>query len=307
MVLPENYFDYPHRRQGMDHARYGYERLWERTHPSWPEGKRVALWIAVHFEFFPMDMSPAPVSAIGSMEGPYPDYRTFTSRDYGNRVGAYRIMDILAKHGIRATAVFNSEVARRYPRLLRDVIDAGWEIAAGGVDMGKVIHGNLPIGAERALIAESVSTLRERSGQEVVGWHSPAKSQSLNTLDLLAEQGIRYVMDWTNDEMPFALKTKGGDLLALPMTDEWADENILYRQHMRVAELHRQVTDAFRALDEEATTRGPRMLSLPLHPWVTGQPHRIATLDRLLGDLLAHASAWPATGREIAARCGVSP
>lgn len=303
MPLPENYLDYPHRRPGLDHARYEHARLAGRPGPIWPGGRRVALWVTVAFEFFPMDMGAGPVTPIGAMEGPYPDYRTFTSRDYGNRIGAYRIMKVLARHGVRATAIFNSEVARRYPLLLRHVLEAGWEIAGGGVDMGRVIHGHTPLAAERAIIAESLSVLRQASGQAVTGWHSPAKSESFSTLDLLAEHDIRYVMDWTNDEMPFPLRTAHGELLALPMTDEWADNNILYRQHMRTDELQRQVMDAFTFLDEEARSRGPRLLSLPLHPWVTGQPHRIAALDRLLGRILANASVWPATGAEIAALC----
>ncbi|WP_431283060.1 polysaccharide deacetylase family protein [Humitalea sp. 24SJ18S-53] len=300
MTMPDEYLQYPHRRAGMDQSFYEHSRLFERPAQAWPGGAPVALWITVHFDFFPMDTQPGPVSPIGGMEFAYPDYRVFTWRDYGNRVGAYRVMKVLRKHNLKASAVFNSAVAERYPRLLADVLAAGWEVIAGGVDMGRPLHGRLEAAEEIAIIDESLSTLRRMSGQPVRTWHSPAHSESFDTLHRLRERGVLHVADWVNDDMPYRMNTRHGAMLSLPLASEWADDYLMSQQHMTPPQYQRQCMDAFTALKAEAATRGGRVLSLPLHPWIIGQPHRIATLDHLLGDILKAQDTWSATAEDLA-------
>jgi len=304
MTVPKEYFDYPHRRPGLDHDRFDH-RVLPRAQPvAWPGGARVALWVTVHLEFFPLDMGyldKPPFQPVGAMARPYPDYWAYTLRDYGNRVGVYRVMRILERHGIKATAAMNSDVAARYPTLLQAVLKQGWEVAAAGVNMAKLHHGGLGVDAERALVAESIGTLRRLSGQPVIGWHSPMQSESAATLDLVAAEGITYVTDWINDDMPYPMRTAHGPLHAMPLTHELSDRFILWQMHQSNADYVDQALAAFKTLHAEARSQGGRILSLAIHPWVGGQPHRARALARLIQSIRAHAGVWSATGAEILA------
>jgi len=299
MSQGEAYFDYPHRRPGLDHARFEHRYLAKAKPITWPDGARLAVWVTVHLEFFPMDMTTKPFVPMGGMERMYPSFWDYTTRDYGNRVGIYRIMRVLDRHGVRATAAMNSEVARRYPSLVAEMLKRKWEIAASGVDMGRLHSSLLTPEQEGALVKESFGTLRRLSGQPVVGWHSPAHSQSAVTPDLVAANGAAYIADWINDDMPYVFKTSRGSLTAMPLSYELSDRKALFLHNQRLDEYEHQVGDAFEFLYREAGSKGGRILSLSLCPWMIGQASRIRALDRLLGSILSYAKVWPATGAEI--------
>lgn len=301
MALPEDYLKYPMRRYGMDHDRYDWSMLPNRKPVTWPGGARVALWIVPTLEFFPLDQPAKPFKAPGGMVTPYPDLRHYTLRDYGNRVGAWRVFRALDDLGLKASVVFNSKVAERYPLLLQAVVERGWEVVAGGVDMGRLHYGGMDEAAERAQIAECLSVLRALSGQPVTGWLSPAKSQSERTPDLLAEAGIRYICDWINDDMPFPFRTASGPLTAMPHTMELDDQTIIFGYKHSEEDFVEQVVDAFDTLYAEAATQGGRILCLSIHPWVSGQPHRVGALEAALCHIARHKGVWSATGAEILA------
>jgi peptidoglycan/xylan/chitin deacetylase (PgdA/CDA1 family) len=295
-----NYLDYPWRRRGLDHDRFPHRNLPQAAPVVWPGKARVALWIAVHVGHYPMDMPKLPFMAPGGMERPYPSYWDYTQRDYGNRVGIYRLMRALDARGLRATALANAVLATCYPALASEIAASEWEVAAAGVDMGRLHHGGLAESEERALVQEAVGILREAFGPAVRGWHSPAHSQSLRTLDLVAEAGLDYVADWVNDDMPYHVSTSAGPLTAMPLAWDLSDQRLLFQQHMATEDFTDQAFRAFQTLyAEAAATGGGRILTLTLTPWVMGQPHRIRALGILLDRLLAHAGVWPATGAEI--------
>lgn len=294
------YFDYPQRRHGLDHDRFPMRYLKDAAPVTWPGGAKVALWITVHLEFFPMNMGKTPFLPAGAPEKPYPSHWDYAIRDYGSRVGIYRIMKVLREAGCTASAATNAEIAIRYPALLQEVVAQGWEVVAAGTDMGALIHGDLPEADERALVARSLDTLRAASGQPVTGWHSPGYSQGARTPDILAENGVTYATDWVNDDMPYRMRTVSGDLVQMPLTWFLSDQQILLNQHQRAEEFEHQLDAAFRCLrDEAARTGGGRILSLALTPYVIGQPYRIAALKRLLGTILASGDVWCATGTDI--------
>jgi peptidoglycan/xylan/chitin deacetylase (PgdA/CDA1 family) len=306
--LPASYFEYPWRRKGLDHDRFPFRILPKAAPVAWPGKARVALWIAVHMGHFPMDMPAAPFKAAGGMERPYPSYWDYTQRDYGNRIGIYRLMKALDARGLRATALMNAVLAARYPALMKEIAASRWEVAAAGVDMGKLHHSGLAEAEERALVKQAVDTLRGVFGKSVRGWHSPAHSQSMRTLDLVAEAGLDYVTDWINDDMPYSMATSAGTLTSMPLDWDMSDQRLLFGQHMATSDFVDQVKRAFVTLDAEArSTGGGRILSLTITPWLMGQPHRIRALDELLDHLLAQGGIWPATGAEIvdAWRAGV--
>jgi peptidoglycan/xylan/chitin deacetylase (PgdA/CDA1 family) len=193
----------------------------------------------------------------------------------------------------------SAALAPRYPALLKELAASRWEIAAAGVDMGKLHHGGLAEAEERALVKQAVETLRG-AGLAPRGWHSPAHSQSMRTLDLVAEAGLDYVTDWVNDDMPYAVTTSAGGLTAMPLAWDMSDQRLLFQQLMATEDFVDQVKRAFATLyAEAATTGGGRILTLTITPWVMGLPHRIRALGELLDHILGHAGVWPATGAEI--------
>ncbi len=300
MALDPSYLDYPMRRYGMDHDRYDWSILPQRPPVQWPNQAKIALWITVALEFFPLDQQGQPFKLPGGMVTPYPDLRHYTLRDYGNRVGVYRLLRLFDKLGLRVSWAINSRVAERYPSLLRTVVERGDEVVGHGIDMDHPHYGGQPADEERELIRASLSVLREASGQPVHGWISPGKSESINTPDLLADEGVTWFGDWINDDMPYLFRTATKPLVALPHSSEINDRQILVDFRHSETDFADQVADQFAFLAREATTQGGRIMALSLHPWVIGQPHRIGALERALRAIVTEGGLWNASGDEIA-------
>ena len=297
--LPDAYIRYPRRRYGMDHDRYDWTMLPRRPKVSWPNGASVALWITPALEWFPLDMKGKPFKPPGAMQTAYPDLRHYTLRDYGNRVGIFRIMQALEKHDIRASAPVNAAVAVRYPSLIREVVDRGWEVIANGLDMDHLHYEGLPPDEERAQIVKTLDILRTATDQPVRGWLSPAKSESFATLDLVAEAGIDYVCDWVNDDMPYPVQAGGRTIHAMPHPSDIDDYVILSASHQTEDDFLQQIIDQFDVLYAESKTAGGRVMAISLHPWIIGQPYRIGVLEEALQHILSRRGVWPATGAEI--------
>jgi peptidoglycan/xylan/chitin deacetylase (PgdA/CDA1 family) len=297
--LPADYLDYPLRRYGMDHERYDWSMLPERKPVAWPNQARVALWVVPSLEWFPLNMAGVPFKPPGAMQTAYPDLRHYTLRDYGNRVGIFRIMKALEKHGIRPTVAVNAAVAVRYPSLINECTQRGWEIMANGLDMDHLHHGGLAVDDEKKLIDTTLDILRKASGQAVRGWLSPAKSESAATLDLLGAAGFDYVCDWVNDDMPYAVRTASGPIHAMPHPIDIDDHTILVQNHHTEDDFRDQLCDQFDLLYKESATAGGRIMAISLHPWVIGQPYRMRALEEALAHIMRHPGVWAATGSEI--------
>ena len=297
--LPADYMDYPLRRYGMDHERYDWSMLPDRKPVAWPQQARVALWVVPALEWFPLNMAGVPFKPPGAMPTAYPDLRHYTLRDYGNRVGIFRIMKALEKHGIRPTVAVNAAVAVRYPSLIKECTQRGWEIMANGLDMDHLHHGGLAVDDEKKLIDTTLDILRKASGQAVRGWLSPAKSESAATLDLLGAAGLDYVCDWVNDDMPYAMRTASGPIHAMPHPIDIDDHTILVQNHHTEDDFRDQLCDQFDLLYKESATAGGRIMAISLHPWVIGQPYRMRALEEALTHIMRHPGVWAATGSEI--------
>ena len=297
--LPADYMDYPLRRYGMDHERYDWTMLPDRKPVAWPQQARVALWVVPALEWFPLNMAGVPFKPPGAMQTAYPDLRHYTLRDYGNRVGIFRIMKALEKHGIRPTVAVNAAVAVRYPSLIQECTQRGWEIMANGLDMDYLHHGCLAVDDEKKLIDTTLDILRKASGQAVRGWLSPAKSESAATLDLLGAAGLDYVCDWVNDDMPYAMRTASGPIHAMPHPIDIDDHTILVQNHHTEDDFRDQLCDQFDLLYKESATAGGRIMAISLHPWVIGQPYRMRALEEALAHIMRHPGVWAATGGEI--------
>lgn len=296
MTLDPAYLDYPRRRHGYDHDLYPWSALHERKAVQWPGGKGVALWVCVSLEWFPITPLDTPFRAPGHMQTAFPDYRHYTARDYGNRVGVYRLLDAFAKAGVRASFATNAAIATRYPQLVANIVAAGHEIIAHSTDMNGTIASGLPVEEERALIASSLASLEQATGKQPSGWLSIARSQSWNTPDLLREAGVAYCCDWVNDELPWRFNN---GLINLPLNHELSDRQIITVQQQSADSYAQQMRDAFDWLTGEAQRFGGRMLPLHLTPYIMALPYRIAALETLLTDLASRSTCWPATGEEI--------
>ncbi|UVO55732.1 polysaccharide deacetylase family protein [Sphingomonas sp. SUN039] len=297
MTLDPAYLDYPHRQHGYDHDIYGWSALKDRKPVAWPGGANVAVWICVSLEFFPLTPTDTPFRAPGHMQTAYPDYRHYTAREYGTRVGFYRLLDAFAKAHIKVSVATNSTIAERYPSIIADIVSAGHEIVAHSTDMNGTIATGLPEADERALISTSLDTLERVSGTRATGWLSIARSQSWNTPRLLHEAGVRYCCDWVNDELPYRFEN---GLINLPLNHELSDRQIIAVQQQSADSYAQQMCDAFDWLAGEAATQGGRMLPLHITPYIMGLPYRIDAFERLLADLKANG-AWFASGDEIIA------
>lgn len=301
MALPEDYLTYPRRRHGMDHDRYAWSDLFARRPVVWPGGARVALWVMPILQWFPLNSTGKPFRAPGGLTMPYPDYRHYTQRDYGNRVGIFRILDVLDDLKLPASAAVNAAIAARYPGLIAELTARRIEIVAHGLDMDHVHHGGMSAEAESEIVARALGILRETSGQPITGWLSPARAQSFATPDILAAHGIAYCCDWANDDMPYAMSTASGALFAMPLAQETDDRAVLLDFHHTEDDWLAQMKDRFDLLWEEAGRHGGRVMSVPLHAWVAGVPHRIGIVRQALDYMLARDGVWAATGADILA------
>lgn len=299
MALDDEHLVYPHRSYGMDHELYEWSMLTDRPAVTWPGGAKLALWVNVGLQFFPLNQKGKPFAVPGGMTMPYPDLRHYSLRDYGNRVGIYRFLKAFDKYGIKPTFAFNTELAERTPYLLQRIVDRGDEIICHGWNMDSIHHGGMSYEAEAELVERSLRRLRELSGQAVTGWISPARNESENTPQILAENGVEFFCDWVNDDMPYPFHTKAGDLVAMPLSNELEDRFVLMNNLHSEQSWMEQVCDACDYLLEEASEQGGRILALNIHPWMLGQPHRIGKLEQALEYIMGKTDVWSAPASQI--------
>jgi peptidoglycan/xylan/chitin deacetylase (PgdA/CDA1 family) len=299
MALDNIFLEYPKRAHGMDHDRYNWRNLFAEKHSFLKSNDQLCLMVTIPMEFFPLSPTGKPFKAPGSMVTHYPDFRHYSTRDYGNRVGIYRLLKVLEKYGVKANLAMNSEVAIRYPKLLKDILEGGHEIIAHGINMDTLHYGGMDDNSERIQVEHCLSTLRTLAGQAIEGWLSPAYSESFNTPDIVAEFGCKYICDWSNDDMPYEMKVDSGTLLALPLSQEISDRQIIINYHQSEDSFCEQVKDQFDTLYEEADMYGNRILSLTLTPYISGLPFRISTINEILKYIFDHKNVVNCTGSQI--------
>ncbi len=229
---------------------------------------------------------------------PFPDYTRKTHREYGHRVGIFRVLDALEAVGIRPTIAMDLMTAQNYPFLVEHCLGRGAEIIAHGVSVTQMITSEMKEAEEREYIARCIEGMREATGATPRGWLGPEFGESARTPGLLAEAGVEYVCDWTNDEQPYAMTTPSGSLISLPICLDLDDVNALWERRMDVERYAKLVRESLDRLLEDGETSG-RLLVLNLRPWLVGQPFRIGFLEDTLEHVTAHEGVWTATGSEI--------
>jgi peptidoglycan/xylan/chitin deacetylase (PgdA/CDA1 family) len=281
----------------MEHGRFDYLPITRRPKLAMPGNARVAVWIVPNIEHFHWD---EPAMSMTSMTaGLKPDVLNYAWRDYGVRVGIWRLMEVLERQGIKVTAALNSEVCLHYPEIVAEGRRLGWEWMAHGQTNSALFTG-MPEDAERPIIANVLETITKHTGSRPKGWLGPALTETPNTLDLLAEAGVEYVADWCNDELPYAMRTRAGPITAMPYTLEIGDIPAFLHNGGTGEDFYQLLVDQFDALYRDGE-RLPRVMSVALHPFLVGHPYRARHLERALEYIKGHDRVWFATGAEIVA------
>jgi len=198
---------------------------------------------------------------------------------------------------VRGTVALNSDVCREYPRIIEEGRKLKWEWMGHGTTNSILLNAQ-PEAEERALVKECVSTITRSVGVAPRGWLSPALSETVRTLDILAEHGIEYVGNWVNDEQPYPMRVKKGTMFAMPYSQELNDIPALLGLHQSPERFGQMICDQFDVLYEDGARTG-RVMSICLHPFLVGHPHRSKYFAKALAHVTSRQEVWLATGGEI--------
>ncbi len=276
---------------------YAYMPWRRRPRITWPGGARIAVWVAPNIEHYEYD--PPPNARRMPWPRPVPDILGYSWRDYGNRAGFWRMADVMARHGVRGSVSLNVAVCDHYPEIIERCCELGWELFSHGTYNTRYFYG-MSEDQQREVIRENRATILRASGQSMDGWLTPAISNDETTQDILAEEGILYTLDLLHDDQPTPIRTRSGKrLVSIPYSLEVNDVPLLVMRNTPPERYAAICKAQFDQLYEEGEESGT-VLCLPLHPFLIGQPHRIAALDDVLRHITSRDKVWLATGREIA-------
>jgi len=274
------------------HERLAYAAAPQRDPIVWPDGARLALWIAPnieHYEYLPQQVrvrDPWP-------RVPHPDTLGYGLRDYGNRVGVWRLMELFDRFQLRCTVSLSMAVLEMYPAITEAMLSRHWELMAHGLYNTRY-HWNYSQDEESAAIAECQAIHYRVTGKALRGWFSPAASNTLATPDLVAEAGISYLCDLYHDDQPTEVRVRRGELFSMPYSME-INDSIAWRRGMEAQAFAQKIRDEFDTLYAE----GSSVMNIAVHPFIMGQPHRIGALCDALEYILGHSGVWVATAAEI--------
>ncbi|MCA8887247.1 MAG: polysaccharide deacetylase family protein [Parvularculaceae bacterium] len=284
MSLPEDYTRYPLRKHGQDQDRHHWRPITERAPATLPDGKTLGVSIVVPLEFFMLNPSGKPFKHPGAMVTPYPDLRHYTTRDYGNRVGAYRLLDAFAKAGVKATFAVNAALLDRINPLIADIAADGHEIAAHGYDTDSLHWGGVEPEIERGYVSETRKAF-QRAGLTPRTWLSPARQQSYSTLDLVRAEGFDICLDWETDTVPLAMHTNAGEVRAFPLLNELDDRNLLIAKNHSEEDWLRQIVEAADMMKSDAPRHGASVFGFTMTPYISGLPYRMWAVREILAML----------------------
>ena len=276
---------------------YDYSPIVRRPRLELPDGKRLAVWIGVNVEHY--DFGRPALSLAQFTAELVPDPLNYGWRDYGARVGIWRLMELLDGHGFRASAITNRAVFDHYPEIVEEGRRRSWAWVGHG-ETNSQWHVGMGPDDERAMLEGIIAAFASATGQRPHGWLGPALTSTANTIDVLAELGFTYTLDWANDDQPYDLTPASGRLISLPYSSEVNDIPAFVLHHHTGEEFARSVIDQFDALYEEGG-EGLRVMGIGLHPFLVGQPFRARPFARALEHIASHDDVWLATSDEIAA------
>jgi len=280
----------------LPHQRFDFSAMPKRPQWKLPRGARVAVYTVVNVEEWDIE-KPVAREYVTSPAGvvTVPNVPNWAWHEYGMRVGIWRLMDSLAKRKIRACTAINARVCEGPDELVaRAMRDAGWEFIGHGYAQA-ALH---TVPDQRATIRQTFEALKKYTGKDPGGWLGPGLQETLDTLDYLAEAGFKYVFDWPMDEHPVTMRTTAGPIVAMPYNFELSDLPMMVVHHHESPTWLNRVKDQFDRLYAEGAKQ-PRVMSMSIHPYITGVPHRIKYFEAACDYMRKQKGVWFTTPEEI--------
>ncbi len=270
---------------------FPYLPINRRPQLRWPGGARIAVWVIPNIEFFALDEQQQD----GTKK--IPDVPAWAKRDYGNRVGVFRLMDIMSKRGFPGTVALNSNVCDMHPEIVDSAKALGWEFMGHNESNTRRLT-DIPADTEQSTIVATLDRIEKAAGSRPRGWLSSGLQETWNSLDYLAGAGVQYVADWVNDDQPYRMELSGASIVSIPYSLELNDKPAYDHHGYTPDEFASMIKRQFDVLYEEGKTSG-RVMAIALHPYLSGIPHRIGALDAALAYIRSRSEVWGATGAEI--------
>ena len=285
---------------------YAWSPLIKRQPLRWPGGKKLAVVITMNCEYWDLTKdSSEPYYAGGppmlpdSLPGNVADYPNFTWREYGQRVGVWRMFRLFEEMGVPFSVTINAKTALERPEIVEYANARGWEIVAHNYEQGELLtRHTFDIDKERALIDATLAVYEKVVGRKARGWLSSSLRSTPNTPNILAERGLQFFCDYMNDEQPYLIHTPSGPIVNVPYTIEINDFTFFHRRAMSTWDAARMLKDQFDELYREGAESG-RIMSVGLHPHVSGHPHRMPCFREFLAHAKQHPDVWWTTREEI--------
>lgn len=277
----------------MDHRHYRYRAAPNAERWRLPGHQRVAAFVVVHLEHWeigPPEEVRRDARFAGEFGSFFPDFRTWTQREYGLRVGIFRLLDALDAVGLVPAVAIDAVTAERLPRLVDEFVRRGAEFLAHGVSADRLITSRMPAAEEHALIASSVHAIHRATGMRPRGWCSPGFSESVDTPANVAAAGLDYLLDWPNDERPYWLDTEPA-IVSMPNQADWDDVETQWLRRVKASTHAKMLVEALGELAVEGR-ESPRVFGLGLHPWLAGMASRIRYTREALAGMAAVEGVW---------------
>jgi peptidoglycan/xylan/chitin deacetylase (PgdA/CDA1 family) len=286
---------------------YDYVPLPERGRLEWPNGARLALIVTLNLEFWDLTKpTDKPYYAGGPpvlpdpLPGNVPDFHNYSWREYGQRVGLWRMIECFDRAGVPASCTMNAKMGLERRAAVQAAIDRGWELVAHNFEQGDLLtnyHDDRA--AERDLIRETLAVYERVVGRKARGWLSSSLRGTANTVDILAEEGLIFFCDYMNDDQPYLIRTPHGPVVATPYSVEINDFTLFHRRGLSTAAVLDVLKEQFDELYREGAESG-RLMNIGLHPHVAGHPYRIRALREFLAYAKRHDGVWWATREAVA-------
>jgi allantoinase len=276
-----------------------YSAIVDRPTLRWPRNERIAVWICLNVEFYEFLPPPNPFRQAWPRLSASADPALYSSRDYGNRVGFWRMLNVFDDLDVPVTVALNLKVFDRFPEVAAAILERDWCIVSHGLTNTQYLFG-LTENEERELLETNRAIVMRETGRSLKGLFGPAGSVTSNTMRLMGEVGFDYSADWCLDDQPFPILVPTGRLAAVPYSWEINDGQVIrYGLGRYDASYFYQICkDQFDTLYQEGTSSG-RVMCVALHPYIMGHPHRVGFLRTLLEYILSHERVWLTTSDSI--------
>lgn len=286
---------------------YPYSALPDRLPLKWPNGARVALILTFNLETWDLTKDTTkpyyaggPAILPDTLAGDTPDFPNFTWREYGQRVGIWRLFDLFDKLGVKASCTTNAVTFERRGAMTDAVLQRGWELLAHNWEQGELLTDYAKDPArEREIVLRTLDQFEKYTGRKAKGWLSSSLRGTLQTADILAEYGCTFYCDIMNDDQPYLLKTPHGPIVSTPYSNEINDFTFITRKNFTTDQFAQALIEELDVLYEEGATTG-RIMNVGLHPHVSGRAHRIRAIREFIEHAKSLPGVWWATREEIA-------